>query len=205
MDEMRAELQAPELPEDLETLDSAALPDAAVDPKEGSGVSAVPAGVAEEGSRPGGSEEPGLPPAPTESGSPMTTEPEPAPAAAVEAAAALALEDQLQRIRAMDPGVRGWEDIVSGPRAADFHRLVRQGCTPVEAFQVTQFERIVGRRVAAARRSALHAAYGKAHLRATSAAMGDDLAVPPDVERQYRAFFPDWSDAQIRSDYSRRR
>lgn len=170
-------------------------------------------------SRPGGSEDSGAPP-------PQEGEAAPAPAeeaieaieaelpaalsgdalysASLEAAASLALEDQLRRIQALDPGVRSWEEVAAGPQGAQFARLVRQGCTPVEAYQVTRFEAILSRRVAAARRAALQAAYGKAHLRATSAAVGDQPAVPPEVEQQYRAFFPGWSEAQIRADYHKR-
>ena len=113
------------------------------------------------------------------------------------------MDEQLSRIRMLDPTVTGWEDIFSMPQYGEFARLVQRGCTPVQAYQLACFERIMAQRVAAARRAAALAARGKAHLSPIPAAAGDCFAVPPEVHAQYRAFFPEWSEAQIRADYRR--
>lgn len=112
--------------------------------------------------------------------------------------------EQLSRIRKLDPTVKGWEDVFSMPQYGEFSRLVQRGCTPVQAYQLACFERIMAQRVAAARRAAALAARGKAHLSPIPAAAGDCFAVPPEIHAQYRAFFPEWSEAQIRADYRRR-
>ena len=113
------------------------------------------------------------------------------------------MDEQLSRIRMLDPTVTGWEDVFSMPQYGEFAHLVQRGCTPVQAYQLACFERIMAQRVAAARRAAALAARGKAHLSPIPAAAGDCFAVPPEVHAQYRAFFPEWSEAQIRADYRR--
>ena len=115
------------------------------------------------------------------------------------------LREQLHSIRMLDPAVKSWEDIYAMPQYGEFARLVERGCTPVQAYQIACFEQITARRMAAAHRAATLAARGKAHLSSIPAASGDSFAVPAEVHAQYRAFFPSWSEAQIKADYRRPR
>jgi len=114
------------------------------------------------------------------------------------------LNEQLEAIRALDPDMVSWEAVADTPEAPRIHQLVLCGCTPAEAFRAARFDSLVERRVAAARTAATRRAYGRAHLTATQTARADGAAVPPDVARQYRAFFPDWNEAQIAADYRKR-
>ena len=98
--------------------------------------------------------------------------------------------EQLSRIRKLDPTVKGWEDVFSMPQYGEFSRLVQRGCTPVQAYQLACFERIMAQRVAAARRAAALAARGKAHLSPIPAAAGDCFAVPPESMRSTAPFSP---------------
>ncbi|MBQ2697854.1 MAG: hypothetical protein IJF59_04175 [Clostridia bacterium] len=129
-----------------------------------------------------------------------------AEAAAMDAAAAEeALREQLAAITALDPAVKDWRQVLTKPGAEQFHSLVAKGLSPVEAYKVVWFEELVGARVEQAMRTALGRGMGKRHLGTLPAAAGKDGEIPPEVMRQYRAFFPEWNEARILADYRKHR
>ena len=118
-------------------------------------------------------------------------------------AAVQALAEQLAAITAIDPEIQSWADVMNTPEAARINALVLRGCTPADAYRAARFDHLLERRAAIVRRAALHRTQGRAHLTPMVPA-GDPIALPPETAAAYRAFFPDWSEAQIRADYRKR-
>ena len=122
----------------------------------------------------------------------------------MQALGAALLREQLWQIRLLDPAVQSWEDVHALPQAAQFDALVARGCTPVEAFRAVHFERLAQKQRDALRRASRSGA-AKAHLSPIPQAASEEVSIPVDVLRAYQAFFPRWSEAQIRADYRRHR
>ena len=122
----------------------------------------------------------------------------------MQALGAALLREQLWQIRLLDPTVQSWSDVRALPQAGQFDELVAGGCTPVQAFRAVYFERLTEKQRDAAHRAARSGA-AKAHLSPIPQAAGDEVHVPAEVLRTYRAFFPRWSEAKIRADYRRHR
>jgi len=116
-----------------------------------------------------------------------------------------ALSGQLEAIRALDPTVTDWKQVLGKPGAEVFRALVARGVSPEQAYKAVWFDELVTARVEQAVRTALGRGLGKRHLSALPAAAGEGNDIPPEVLRQYRAFFPEWNEAEILADYRKHR
>lgn len=121
-------------------------------------------------------------------------------------AAAAAMNEQLRQIHELDPAINTVEDLAKMPNYAQFYRFVKQNrLSLVEAYKLTNMERLSARTAAATKQAAMNAAQSKAHLEATkSRGKGGDVpAISAEVLEYYRAINPKATEAEIRADYAR--
>lgn len=121
-------------------------------------------------------------------------------------AAAAAMNEQLRQIHELDPAINTVEDLAKMPNYAEFYRFVKQNrLSLVEAYKLTNMERLSARTAAATKQAAMNATQSKAHLEATKARGkgGDVTVVPNDVREYYRMINPKATEAEVKADYAK--
>lgn len=121
-------------------------------------------------------------------------------------AAAATMSEQMRQIHELDPEINTIEDLAKMPNYAQFYRFVKQNrLSLVEAYKLTNMERLSARTAAATKQAAMNAAQSKAHLEATKArGMGGDVTVVPnDVREYYRMINPKATEAEVKADYAK--
>lgn len=109
-----------------------------------------------------------------------------------------ALSEQIAEIAKLDPAVTGFEALTRHENFEQFDALVRQGYPLVDAFKLANYDRLTGKKAAAARQAALNSVNGKSHLGATRGADGGDDIVPDETElSMMRHAFPDKTHDEI--------
>ena len=121
-------------------------------------------------------------------------------------AAAATMSEQMRQIHELDPEINTIEDLAKMPNYAQFYRFVKQNrLSLVEAYKLTNMERLSARTAAATKQAAMNAAQSKAHLEATKArGKGSDVTVVPnDVREYYRMINPKATEAEVKADYAK--
>ena len=117
--------------------------------------------------------------------------------------AKLKVEEQLKEISALDPTIKGLEDLARMETYPKLYELVQRGYTIADAFKLANYEALTGRAAAASRQAAINAAQGKQHLSQTTQRGTGGVNVPEDVKEEYRAFNPGITDEEIQKHYNR--
>ena len=82
--------------------------------------------------------------------------------------------------------------------------MVRRGYSLVDAYKAANFDRLTGKKAAAAKQQAMNQVNGKSHLNATkSGGEGEDISIPDEEMAYFRSFFPDLSKKQIMEKYKK--
>lgn len=121
-------------------------------------------------------------------------------------AAAATMSEQMRQIHELDPEINTIEDLAKMPNYAQFYRFAKQNrLSLVEAYKLTNMERLSARTAAATKQAAMNAAQSKAHLEATKARGkgGDVTVVPNDVREYYRMINPKATEAEVKADYAK--
>lgn len=125
------------------------------------------------------------------------------------------VQGELAEIRQMDPDVKSLEDIVKGPGGEKFCGYVKNGLSYLDAFRLTNFERLQQRAsdtaqkaaqqaAQAAREQARELARSKDHLTGAGVVQGKGrAAVPPAEMALFREMNPGASDSEIQSYYDK--
>ena len=119
-------------------------------------------------------------------------------------------ESQIAGINALDPEdkVKDLNDLQSRDPEGFKGMLekVSRGMSLVEAYKLSHFDELMGRRTSAAKQAALNRAAGKEHLQAIGgqAGAGQSVEVPADVRAMYLSMDPDMTEEEIRKDYQKR-
>lgn len=112
-----------------------------------------------------------------------------------------AVQQQLAKIREMDPAMTDLGAILQSDAGGKFQEYVRKGLDFVDAYTLAARDRLAkisGNRSAAA-------AGGKDHLSPISSRGEGALSVPPDVLAMYRELDPDMSEKEIQAHYNKDR
>lgn len=91
-------------------------------------------------------------------------------------------------------------DEING-KMADYMRM---GLSVADAYYLTNRESIAQAQMAGVRQATINQANGKGHLKSVSGGTSGDVIVPDDIAKEYRNFFPDWTDKMIAEDYKKR-
>lgn len=121
------------------------------------------------------------------------------------AAARARIREDMEGIRAIDPNIRGPEDLAGMENFAGFCDLVRRGYSLLDAYECANrgaVRRLLAENV---RQSVRNASLGKAHLAATASRGTGAVCVPAEVKDMYRAMMPEVSEAEMQTHYNKTR
>lgn len=123
--------------------------------------------------------------------------------AAQAAQAQVKINEQLSEIAMFDPSVKTLEDLKKMDNYDAFYGLVKRGCSLVEAYKLTNFDRLTAQTASGAKQAALNSISAKSHLEKTSGRGAGAVTVPADIAEQYRIFNPGATDAEIQRHYNK--
>lgn len=115
------------------------------------------------------------------------------------------LEKQVEEVGKLDPDIKSAADIERSERYPEVFRYVNENhLSVVDAYKLVYADKLVGNKTAAIKQQAINNAKSQQHLTATEGnTKGSDLKeVPSSIIDQWRNFFPDKTDAQIRELYN---
>jgi len=115
------------------------------------------------------------------------------------------LEKQIEEVSKLDPDIKSAKDIEQSERYPEVLRYVNENhLSVVDAYKLVYADKLANNRTAAIKQQAINNAKSQQHLTATEGTTkGSDLReVPSNVIDQWRMFFPDKTDAQIRELYN---
>ena len=114
------------------------------------------------------------------------------------------LHAQVEEIGKIDPSIKSFADLTKTPTFPQFDAMVRRGYSLVDAYKAANFDRLTGKKAAAAKQQAMNQVNGKSHLNATkSGGEGEDISIPDEEMAYFRSFFPDLSKKQIMEKYKK--
>ncbi len=114
-----------------------------------------------------------------------------------------AIAAQIREIAALDPSIRGPEDLLGMECYPRFYELVRRGNSFVDAYRLANFDALAARAAEFGRQAARAAAASKQHLLRTRTRGADAVSVPAEIREGYKAMNPGISDAEIARHYMR--
>lgn len=112
------------------------------------------------------------------------------------------IRQELEQIRALDPEMTDLGTIIRSEAGPRFQEYVRRGLGFLDAYKLAAEERLASLRQGKAAEAARLQAASKDHLSGTKTQGTGAVAVPRDVEANYRIFFPDASAADIQRMYN---
>lgn len=115
------------------------------------------------------------------------------------------LEKQVEEVGKIDPDIHSAADIEKSERYPEIYRYVNENhLSIVDAYKLAYADKLNERKTAAVKQQAINNAKSQQHLVATegNTKSSDLKEVPSSVIEQWRMFFPDKSDAQIRELYN---
>ncbi len=117
-------------------------------------------------------------------------------------AAKVHLDSQIGEIMKFDPDIKGIEDIMALPNYEDLKGYVRKGLTLVEAYKLTNMEKLTNKTAKAAAQSAYNKSASKEHLTSSASRGQGENPVPKGVMDMYKKITK-LSDKEIREHYSK--
>lgn len=105
-----------------------------------------------------------------------------------------------------DSGIKDVADFADMPTYDAFYAYVAKGLSYADAYTLANKDEVFQKREKAAKQAAYNSVNGKSHLQSTPPGPDtDDVRIPAETLRTYRAWFPDWSDKKIREHYKKSR
>ena len=130
--------------------------------------------------------------------------PQPQKDPAKEAAAQAQIDSEIAQIHSMDPNISSVQDLLTMPGAEKFAEYVKRGNTFLDAYYLTNRERLSEKTAAAARQQATSNARSKDHLTPAGNVRGAGAAtVPADEMAMFRLLNPDATDSEIQAYYNK--
>ena len=120
-----------------------------------------------------------------------------------EQAARVRLDEQIKEISALDPAVKTAADLAALPEYGKIREYVQKGISIVEAYKLTNMDKLTDKKTAAATQSAINKVASKGHLTPSASRGSGDAPVPKKVIEQYRMLNPGMTDKEIRADYAK--
>lgn len=117
--------------------------------------------------------------------------------------AQLKISEQLSEIAMFDPSIKSVEDLKKMENYSEFYDRVKRGHTLVEAYKLTNFDKLTAQTASGAKQAALNSISAKSHLEKTSGRGAGAVTVPSDIAEQYRVFNPGATDAEIQRHYNK--
>ncbi len=117
--------------------------------------------------------------------------------------AQIKIGEQIAEITKIDPSITSLEDLRKMENYDEFYDRVKRGHTLVEAYKLTNFDKLTKASADGAKQAALNSINGKSHLEKTSGRGTGAATVPKHILEEYRAFNPGATDAEIAKHYNK--
>lgn len=116
------------------------------------------------------------------------------------------IDAEIAEIHRLDPSINGVEDLLRMEGAEKFRAYVQRGNTFLDAYYLTNREKLAQQQAQAAQRQAQEAARSKDHLRSLAKPVGAGAKSVPKADMElFRLFNPDATEAEIQSYYNKQR
>lgn len=119
------------------------------------------------------------------------------------AQAQVKIGEQISEIAKLDPSIKSLDDLKKMENYGEFYERVKSGHNLVDAYKLTNFDKLTQASANGAKQAAINAINGKSHLEKTSGRGTGSATVPKDILEQYRMFNPDATDAEIQKHYNK--
>ncbi len=123
--------------------------------------------------------------------------------AAQQAQAQVKINEQIAEIAMFDPTIKTLDDLKKMENYEEFYDRVKRGNTLVEAYKLTNFDKLTAATANGAKQATINSIAGKNHLEKTSGRGAGAMTVPSDIADQYRLFNPNATDAEIQRHYNK--
>ena len=116
------------------------------------------------------------------------------------------LAEDLKELGKIDPSIKSTEDLLNHPSYPQIYEYVsKHGLSLPDAYKLANYSTLNARQEAAVKQAAINQVKGKNHLETTGkgVADGDNLVdVPESTLREYRKFYPDLTDHELKVKYN---
>lgn len=113
------------------------------------------------------------------------------------------LNEDVNKISALDPSIKSLDDLFALPNYADIRANVAKGNSLYDAYRLANYDKLIERTAIASKQAARNSAASKSHLTPTAQRGTGGVDVPSDVVAQYKLFNPDATAEEIRTHYER--
>lgn len=113
------------------------------------------------------------------------------------------LDEQIKEISTLDPSIKTADDLMALPVYDKIRDYVRRGLTIVEAYKLTNMDKLTDKQTAAATQSAINKVASKEHLTSTTARGKGDNPIPRKQLEMYRLLRPNMTDKEIKADWAK--
>ncbi|MEA4816196.1 MAG: hypothetical protein VB120_04985 [Lachnospiraceae bacterium] len=101
-------------------------------------------------------------------------------------------------------GIKSIDEIHNLENSAEVLSLWSKGVPLYRAYAAVNFEGILEKSALAVKQAVMNSLNSKKHLKRTKEGSYETSFVPPEVYREYKEFFPNWSESKIKADYRKR-
>ena len=113
------------------------------------------------------------------------------------------VDKQIAEIQKLDPSIKSLDDLRAMENYEEFYDRVKRGQSLVEAYKLTNFDKLTKATADTARQATLNSMAGKSHLDKTSTRGTGATAVPAHIAEVYRMLNPKATDAEIQTHYNK--
>lgn len=113
------------------------------------------------------------------------------------------VDKQIAEIQKLDPSIKSLDDLRNMENYEEFYDRVKRGQSLVEAYKLTNFDKLTKATADTARQAAINSMSGKSHLEKTSGRGAGAVTVPKEILDNYRMYNPDATDAEIQKHYNK--
>ena len=113
------------------------------------------------------------------------------------------LDEQIKEISALDPAIKTADDLMALPVYDKIRDYVRRGLSIVEAYKLTNMDKLTDKKTAAAAQSAINKVASKEHLTSTTSRGKGDNPIPRKQLEMYRLLRPNMTDKEIKADWAK--
>ncbi len=96
------------------------------------------------------------------------------------------LNEQISEISKIDADIKSFDDIYKMENRETFDNLIKKGYSMVDAYKISNFEKLSSKTSAKAKQQVLNGINSKEHLKTSSGAAGSDIIVPTEIMAQYK-------------------
>ena len=116
------------------------------------------------------------------------------------------VQSEIEQIHALDSSINAAEDLLNMENFSEFKEYVDRGYNFLDAFKLSNFEKLQNKSFDAAKQAAINQAKSKSHLAPISSvsddANGEMVDIPRDELPKWKEYFPELSPKELKAKYN---